>query len=121
MLGTDIYPRCFNIAEVSHFMKYGYGILGRMRTLFEDELGLWMEDYPELGGEYIGFVSCPYVKDDMEQKLGKKQAIKVCGLALSNTENIVMDYVDFFRTSIKVMYIPETRLNSTILSICLCR
>ena len=107
VLGTDIYPRCFNIAEAKSFMEYGHGVFGRMSVIFEDELGLWEEDYPELGGEYIGFVSCPYNKAEMELKLNRKSTVKVRGLALINTENIEMDYVEFVRTSVRMLYVPE--------------
>ena len=103
-----IYPRCFNVAEAEHFMKYGNGICGRMTKIFHDELGLWKEDsYSELGGEYIGFISCKYNKAEMERKLTEKPAAKVRGLALINTNNTIMDYVEFFRASVRVMYIPE--------------
>ncbi|MBQ7322682.1 MAG: leucine-rich repeat protein, partial [Clostridia bacterium] len=107
-LGADIYPRCFNIAETKSLAENGCGLFGRMETLFEDELGLWKaEDYPELGGEYLGFVSCPYDKAVMEQTLQAKPTNKVRGLALSNTDDTVMDYVQFVRTSVRVMYVPE--------------
>ena len=105
---NNIYPRCFNVAEAEHFMKYGHGICGRMTKIFHDELGLWKEDsYSELGGEYIGFISCKYNKAEMERKLTEKPAAKVRGLALINTNNTIMDYVEFFRASVRVMYIPE--------------
>lgn len=106
-LGTDIYPRCFNIAEAKHFMEIGHGMFGRMSSMFEDELDLWGESYPELNGEYIGFVSCLYDKAEMERKLCEKPTVKVRGLALINTDDTVMDYVHFVRTSVRVLYVPE--------------
>ena len=110
--GTQIYPRCFNVAETQHFMAYGHGMFARFSTLFEDELGLFVpESYPELGGEYIGFVSCPYRKTAIEQKLSEKPTAKVRGLALSHTDDTQMDYLYFLRTSVRVLYIPENTTN----------
>lgn len=106
-IGTDIYPRCFNIAEAKNFLEIGHGVFGRMKTVFKDELGLWGESYPELGDEYIGFISCPYDKVEMERRLGKKPTAKVRGLALLNSEDSVLDYVHFVRTSVRAFYIPE--------------
>lgn len=106
--GRDIYPRCFNLREAEHQAAFGYGVTGRFEVPFADELGLWSpEGYHTLGGEYIGFLSCPYDKTQMEQALRLLPTVKVRGMALINTGDTKLDYVEFVRTSVRVLYVPE--------------
>ncbi len=107
-IGAKLYPRCFNTAEAHAFMTHGHGAFGRMDAAFEDELGLFShETYPEVNGEYIGFLSCPYHKETMEQRLNQKSCAKVSVLALTPTENEALQYIAFLRSSIRVFYIAE--------------
>lgn len=107
-VGKDVYPRCFNTAESESFMKNGHGVFDTMGTLFADELGLWQsEEYPTLNGEYIGFICATYYKEIIEKKLSKMPTAKVSGLLLTNTNDTAMEFIQFERTSVRVIYIPE--------------
>ncbi len=106
--GTDIYPRCFNVAEAKSLMQTGCGLWDMMTEPFVDELSLYEhENYNELNGELIGFVACPYHKKNMEKFFNQKSMAKVFGLALSPTINIVFTYISIYRKRIKVLYFPE--------------
>ena len=87
--GADIYPRCFNVAETLSMRDNNCGVGGRMFTPFKDELDLYChESYNELNGEYIGFISCPYNKEEVERTLRAKSTYKVTGMAFSPTDDI---------------------------------
>ena len=120
--GTDIYPRCFNVAETLSFRDNSCGVGGIMSTPFDDELGLYShESYNELNGEYMGFVSCPYTLSYVENKLREKATRRVTGIAYSATNT---EYDEFhsprFFDETSVCYYPEnmdgktsnSRLNS---------
>ncbi len=106
--GTDIYPRCFNVGEVSNLKNTGVGLWERMSTPFEDELGLYEHcSYNELDGELIGLVSCPYHKPNIERIFNEKNMYKVRGLALTPTINIIFTYLSIYRKNISIIYFPE--------------
>lgn len=70
--GSDIYPRCFNVAESIAIAQNGAGLFTRFHTPFEDELGLYQHNMVNvLNGEPIGFVSLPYNADLTERLLMK--------------------------------------------------
>jgi len=102
-----VYPRCFSVAEARSFMKNGHGCFDRMKTAFNDELGLFGGDIPELNGEYIGFVSLPYRKTEAEGKLTEKSSRKISVLSLTPTSDTKIEYITFERTSVRVFYLPE--------------
>ncbi|MCH5152727.1 MAG: leucine-rich repeat protein [Clostridiales bacterium] len=84
--GKNIYPRCFNVAETLSMRDNSCGVGGKMSEPFRDELGLYShESYNELNGEYMGFVSCPYDLDKVEQTLRAKATRRVTGIAYSPT------------------------------------
>ena len=86
--GSDIYPRCFNVAETLSFRDNSCGVGGQMPKPFNDELGLYShESYNELNGEYMGFISCPYDFDKVEQTLRAKATRRVTGIAYSPTSD----------------------------------
>lgn len=107
--GSDeIYPRCFNIGECINRRTTGCGLWKRMTIPFEDELGLFEHhSYNELDGEFIGFVSCPYHKPNIEKLFSQKNTFKVRGLALTPTVNTIFTYMSIYRKSISVLYFPE--------------
>ncbi len=106
--GSDLYPRCFNVAEAKSLMENCYGILGRMETPFDDELSLFShEAFSELNDEFIGMAVCPYDITAIESKLTKKSCSKLTGLILSPTENETMSYIAINRKHIRAIYIPE--------------
>ena len=106
--GSDLYPRCFNVAEAKSLMENCYGILGRMETPFDDELSLFShEAFSELNDEFIGMAVCPYDITAIESKLIKKSCSKLTGLILSHTENETMSYIAINRKHIRAIYIPE--------------
>ena len=112
--GDNVYPRCFNVNEARAFMHMGHGLFARMNTPFEDELGLFSHtQVNELNGEYIGFISMPYNKEEIEEKLNEKSCLKVRAVAFSQTENRTFEYVHFIRISVKVIYLPENITNAT--------
>lgn len=103
-----VYPRCFSVAESMSFMKNGHGCFDRMKTAFKDELGLFREEcMPELGGEYIGFVSTSYKKSEAERKLSEKSSRKISVLSLTPTADTNVEYLIFDRSSVRVLYLPE--------------
>ncbi len=108
--GDDIYPRCFNVAEAKSFMGIGQGVIGKMHTPFEDELGLFKHtSYNELCGEYIGFISCPY-DGETEDNLIRKSTRKVSGIAFASTDKTNFEYLSFNYTNIKLAYPPENAI-----------
>lgn len=105
---NDIYPRCFNIAEAKSWKKQGQGILGRMLTAFDDELGLYSHKmFSEIGGEYIGIVAAPYDKERLEAVLPQKSCKKLCGLFLSPTENAKFVELAINNKHLDRVYVPE--------------
>ena len=107
-VGKDIYPRCFNVAEAKSFSENGYGLYGIMTEPFEDELGMYRhESANEFGGEFVGFLSFPYNVKQIEETLVRHSTRKVCGLALSPTDNTEMVYIAFNQENVRLMYIPE--------------
>ena len=106
--GKDIYPRCFNVAETLSFRDYSCGLSGRMKTPFQDELGLYSHtSYNILNGGPIGLVSCPYDAAEMEKKLSGIESFKLRGLILSPTEKERFGFVNFTRVNVQVLYLPE--------------
>jgi hypothetical protein len=106
--GADIYPRFFNVEEERSFAEKGHGIFGRMSTPFHDELGLWKEEsLNEFNGEYVGVISSPYFKEKIESRLSEKPTSRITGIVLYSTDDTVIDYIDFIRTSVRTIYIPE--------------
>ena len=106
--GGDIYPRCFNIAEAKSWKTQGQGVLGRMSTLFEDELGLYSHEmFSRLGGEYIGIVAAPYDRERLETVLPQKSCQKLCGLFFSPTEDEAFGALAINDKHLKAVYAPE--------------
>ncbi len=106
--GGDIYPRCFNIAEAKSWKTQGQGVLGRMSTLFEDELGLYSHEMlSQLGGEYIGIVAAPYDRERLETVLPQKSCQKLCGLFFSPTEDEAFGALAINDKHLKAVYAPE--------------
>ena len=105
--GGDIFPRCFNVAETISFRDNSCGIGGRMTTPFNDELGLYShESYNELNGEYMGFISCPYNKEQVETKLNSKATRHVTGIAYSPTDANEFSHPSFYDRTV-IRYLPE--------------
>ncbi len=106
--GEDVYPRCFNVAEVKSIAATGVGIGGIMETPFCDEFGLFLQtSYNELDGEYIGLIAAEYSVADLETVLKQKPCSKVRGMVLSPTEKRKMSYISFNRKHLMVLYTPE--------------
>ena len=113
-VGNDLYPRWFNVREAKSLANSGYGIFGQTERPFADELNLYTHEmYSELGGEYIGIVSCPYDRRITAKKLCEKPCNKLRGLMLCPGEDTFLDYIAFNRTAVEVFYIPE---NTTTVS-----
>lgn len=105
---SDIYPRCFNPQEAKLLKEQGSGIFGYMSEPFSDELDLYShESLNEVNGEYTGFISCVYNKDELEQTLNKLPFVKVKGIAFSPGEKNVFDYIAIYRKNIEMIYLPE--------------
>lgn len=106
--GSDIYPRCFNVAEVRSFMEWDHGLVTRLEIPFEDELGLYSHEcYNEINDEMVGMVACPYHKPNLIKKFSKSRTQKVSGLALSPTINTIFTYLPIFRKNLQVIWFPE--------------
>ena len=101
--GSHIYPRCFNVEEARSLAETGMGMKGRRLTLFEDELGLFR--VTESNDRLSGLVILPY--DGQVEPFLAGNIRFVRGLILLDTDNRYLDYLEFFRKHIRVLYIPE--------------
>lgn len=101
--GDDIYPRCFNVEEARSLAATGIGQDRFMPTLFRDELGLFA--ITETNEALSGLVVLPYDEEVESFLAGNIRFVR--GLILLNTDNGYMDYLEFFRKNIRVLYIPE--------------
>ncbi|MDE6408198.1 MAG: leucine-rich repeat protein, partial [Anaeroplasmataceae bacterium] len=112
--GEDIYPRCFNVLETKLLRDRGYGILGRMIIPFEDELGLFKhKQYNEMNGEYVGLISCPNDRIEVEIKLNVPyRCRKLTCIAFTPTEEKDFEIYRFYRGSIKQLYLDEFCCNA---------
>lgn len=105
--GTDIYPRCFNVAETLSFRDNSCGVGGQMTQPFVDELGLYShESYNQLNDEYIGLIACPYNKEQIERILRAKATRKVTGIVFAPTDDDNFVYPQFYDKTV-VCYFPE--------------
>ena len=110
-----VYPRCFSPREAAALLTDGHGLFGRVSTPFEDELGLYSHEmFPRLNGEHIGLSACPYDRNGAGKILRSAACSKLRGLILSPTDDTVMGYIPFHRTSVRVLYIPENITESTL-------
>ena len=106
--GTDIYPRCFNVAEAKLAMDKECGLFTRMNTPFEDELGLYLHnDICKMDSHIVGLISLPYNASQVAKCINATSGNKIRGLILTPTEETTLTYIGFYRKNIKVFYIPE--------------
>ncbi len=108
LVGTNVYPRCFNLVEACALEKNGFSIGGRMKVPFSDELELYEHtSFNEFEGECYGLVSCAF-DDAFEEKLRSETTRRVTGLAFSPAERTEFPAeLRFYCKSVRVLYFPE--------------
>ncbi|MGN0765960.1 MAG: leucine-rich repeat protein [Christensenellales bacterium] len=108
--GDNIYPRFFNTKEVARLADYGVGVKDRMTEPFQDQLGLYnLDDLNVINNdECIGLVSwLNNGRQEIEDRLNRYFTHRICGVCVNNGSDDNFSYVEFDRTNVSVLYVPE--------------
>ncbi|MGN0788821.1 MAG: NACHT domain-containing protein, partial [Christensenellales bacterium] len=108
--GDNIYPRFFNTKEVARLADYGVGVEDRMAEPFQDQLGLYnLDDLNVVNNdECMGLVSWRNNgRQEIEDRLKQYSTHRICGVCANNGSADNFGYVEFDRTNVSVLYVPE--------------